>query len=118
MATSLREAMSNHPNVSGIVLSLPAMAGNGMDQEWWSMKEKAVYMSLTTNPPYFRETLIVPSLHPAAEQQKGWWRKCYASESTWLDWALEVQGLPGLSLLLASEGSERYLAARNECVWD
>ncbi|MCU4187337.1 hypothetical protein K6U06_23445 [Acidiferrimicrobium sp. IK] len=102
LARGLSAELAAFAHVAGIVLSSAPTAGStvGAEDTWQNLDGNATSVVCTTQPPFWRESLVVGGPNEAATRQRAEWTSWYATEGSWLDWALDRLGLPPFAKLV------------------
>ncbi len=102
LARGLSAELAGFEHVAGIVLSSAPTAGStvGAEDTWENLDGDATSLVCTTQPPFWRESLVVAGPNKAAMRQRAEWSSWYATEGSWLDWALDRLGVPPLAELV------------------
>jgi hypothetical protein len=102
LAERIQPTLENEPHVAGVVISNGAayydIRQDGDEAE--SPDGTAIRQPI---PPFkHREVFVVNSPH--ARSAHLFWAHAYRSEPTWLSWALDLVGLPGISEIFVTAG--------------
>lgn len=102
LARGLSAALEPFAHVAGIVLSSAPTAGStvGTEDTWEHLDGRATSTVCTTHPAFWRESIIVAGPNKAATRQRAEWSSWYATERSWLDWALDRLGVPPIADLV------------------
>ena len=105
MRHNIAAQLADHPHVDGVVISSAAAWPQGTFEPDEHHDTLGGYALRTAIPPLLaRETLVIPlGRTPQNREDARFWRDLYASEPVWLDHALELLALPGVSAIFAAE---------------
>lgn len=101
LARDLAATLMPFDHVAGLVLSRQPAVGSsgGTDNTYHPLDGNATGLTRTTQAPFWRESLIVPGLHPSAQRHLAEWSRWYGDEAGWLPWALDQHRQPPLAEL-------------------
>lgn len=96
LARGLSTELAGFEHVAGIVLSSAPTAGStvGAEETWENLDGYATSLVRRTHAPFWRESLVVAGPNKAAMRQHAEWSSWYATEGSWLDWALDRLDVP------------------------
>jgi len=102
LARGLSAELAAFDHVAGIVLSSTptAVSTVGAENTWENLDGNATSLVCTTQPPFWRESIVVAGPNKAATRQRAEWSSWYATEGSWLDWALDRLGVPPFAELV------------------
>lgn len=102
LARGLWAELAGFDHVAGLVLSSAPTAGStaGAAGTWENLDGNATSLVCATHPPFWRESIVVAGPNKAAPRQRAEWSSWYATEGSWLDWALDRLGVPPLAELV------------------